>query len=458
MSRIMAFIKNNMAIVVLCAVMLVALPSALVASSMLNNRLRAAREKDVNAAYGELERAKVAYKIPATEPGGKPIELTTEPNAELTKAFREAREAINSQIKEIADAAMKINREGHEVLVEGLFPEPTSEPIFKKLEMADKLIGKPGRPSVYDGLLATINAGKQADPSLVVQDLQDFSARELDKVKAERGSAELSEEEKASLAKRLAERRIGLYQQHARRVSVYADEDIFRDLRPPGPASGEKDTWQYFVWQWTYWLAQDLVRAVGEANTEGGTLLPVEQAPVKRIVSITLAPEDLPIYGESTPANEDWTPTDTLSQAPLDPVVSVTGRRTSKPNKLYDVRFATLTLILDSSRVQDVINAISRTNFMSVIGVNLSPVDVWKDLDEGYYYGPSHVVEAEFKIESVWLRSWTADLMPDKLRMPLGMDPRDPGAAADAAAPAPAPAPAAKGRRNQDDDDLGGGG
>ncbi|MCC6661250.1 MAG: hypothetical protein IT437_10230 [Phycisphaerales bacterium] len=460
MGRVMAFVKSNMAIVILCAVMIVVLPSALVGSSMLNHRLRTARQQAVDKDVRDLDQAKVKYTIPATEPGAAAVELSTEPNAELTRSFREARQTIEARIRELADTANEINKEGHGVLVQGLFPEPTSEPIFKKLEMAEKLAGKPGRPSVYDALLTSINAGTAADPTPLMQDLQDYRARELDKVRAERGSDTLSEEEEKALAKKLVERRIGFYQQRARNISVYADPDVFRSVKPKGGITGEKPTWEYFVSQWDYWFVQDLIRAVGQANAVGGKPGPLDQSPVKRIVSIKL--DDLPIYGETSLVNDTWTPTDTQSRAPLDPRASVTGRRSSKANKLYDVRYATLTLVVDSAKIQDVINAISRTNFMSVIGVDVAPVDAWRDLDEGFYYGPAHVVEATFRVESVWLRSWTADLMPDDLRINLGMEARDPEAAARAAeaaaaaAPSAAPAPAAKGRRNQDDDDLGG--
>jgi hypothetical protein len=101
---------------------------------------------------------------------------------------------------------------------------------------------------------------------------------------------------------------------------------------------------------------------------------------------------------------------------PLDPGRSITGRYGGDGNTLYDVRRARLTVIVSSARLQEFLEAIPRTNFMTVTDLDLAEVKAWDDLKKGYYYGPEHVVKATVDVESVWLRSWVAPYMPSRLK------------------------------------------
>lgn len=456
MKGILGWIKGHLAIVVFCAVIVVSLPTAFAVSGMLNSKLRTAREKEVGDDYKALEGARITYEIPPITPGGEPIQVPAPaPNPELTRWFREQREARTAQVGQVVDLATRINREGHAPLVEGLFPSPAeSEAIFKRLEMAEVVIGKEGKPSAYEALFASINAGKPVDAAKAASEISDQRTRELEKIKAERGTDRLSPEEEAELNRKLSKYRIGIYQRRASEISAYAGMDALRNVLPAGEVPVEPyEVYQCFVFQWDYWVIEDLIRAFGAANTgPDGAFLPVERSIVKRIQSFSV--EEPPVYGERSLASEQWTPaagqgTETV---PLDLRVSVTGRRSSKINKLYDVRFAEVTVVIDSSRVLDLINAIGRTNFMTVIGCELSEVDVWKDLEDGYYYGPEHVVRAKLKVESVWLRSWTTTYMPDLIQIALGA--KEPGA--EGAAPAPEAAPAIpSGRQPVERDEMG---
>jgi hypothetical protein len=86
----------------------------------------------------------------------------------------------------------------------------------------------------------------------------------------------------------------------------------------------------------------------------------------------------------------------------------------------YDVRTVELTVVADSQRLPALFEALGRVNYMTVVGVELAPVDVWADLEQGYFYGDDHVVRATVTIETVWLRSWTLPLMPDRVRQAVG--------------------------------------
>ena len=51
-------------------------------------------------------------------------------------------------------------------------------------------------------------------------------------------------------------------------------------------------------------------------------------------------------------------------------------------------------------------------NFMTVIKAEITDLDEYEMLQQGYVYGYKDVVRADLIIESLWFRNWTEDLMP----------------------------------------------
>jgi hypothetical protein len=109
---------------------------------------------------------------------------------------------------------------------------------------------------------------------------------------------------------------------------------------------------------------------------------------------------------------------------------SMTGR---VPNALYDVRFATVQLVVATERIPEVLDAIARQNLMTVVNVDLRPADAFDAADEGFIYGPRPVSQLRLTIESLWMRPWVAKLMPAELQKLKGTD----GRTTDDPAPAP---------------------
>lgn len=425
------WIKAHAAIVALSAVIVLSLPTAFAISSMWARGIRTAREKEVGDDFRGVTGARVVYVVPPIQPGETPVELNADaPNESITKWFRERRAERDAQVKAVVDQATAINKAGHEVLVPGLFPMPAEQDaVFKRLEFVELLVGKGGGPSVYQRLFDAARAGGPADPARVVEEISELQTREQDRVRAEHGEDGMTPERAAEISAKLVAQRVARYQQRAGEVSVYATmECLARDPVLPRrlPAEPPK-VWECFEMQWDYWVTQDLLRAVSAANTDAdGHATPVDSSVVKRVEKIRI--DRLPVSESEALSKEEWTPTAGIGsdKAPLDPLRSITWRRSSKANSLYDVRVADVEVVVDSSRIIDLFNAISRTNFMSVIGLELSEVDAHKDLLNGYYYGPAHVMKATLRIESVWLRSWVKPLMPDGIRDGLGIPPDPP--------------------------------
>jgi hypothetical protein len=189
-----------------------------------------------------------------------------------------------------------------------------------------------------------------------------------------------------------------------------------------------------FMHQWNYWVLSDVLSAVRLANTGAdGKLMNVENAVVKRVGSIVLMNPDgmktldprpvSPDEGFEPPAPPAPPAETTPGIAALDKGVSITGRARGGWNKYYEVRRADVTAVVSSARLNEFLKAITQTNYMSVTDLDIeSEVDVWGDLEQGYYYGDEHVVRVKVSIESLWFKEWLAPLMPAEVMTALGME------------------------------------
>lgn len=445
--RIVTWIRAHVAVVVCVGVIVIVLPLAWWGSSAWNRRIRTERQQQASEALRQLESARVSYVIPSVFPGEPAIVIPMEaPNPAVTALVMEYRRQLEAQVEQVGQAAVEINRAARQPLVANLFPG-NDDPIVR-LTFCEALVGKGDRMSAYQRLLDRIGAGPPPDPQVIERRLQDERNSELARLRAETGRQKPTSEEEEQLRARLVALRLGEYRAHARTIAVYATPEIFANAPrtiPPEPPSLEKCWW----WQWDYWVAEDLVRAVGEANGVSvsaapdakpapGTIRGVESSAVKRIERIYVEP-----IGDSGGTGAGFQPGG--GRIPSGP--SFTNRRGGGPDGRYDVRHAEMTLIVSSAALGDLLNAIGRTNFMTVVGLDLGEVDPWADLEEGYYYGPEHVVRARLRVESVWLRAWTMALMPQAVVAELKKAPESEQVVA-----APAPRPVAPRER----DDLGG--
>jgi hypothetical protein len=402
----MAWVKANGAIVALCAVIVVVLPVSYIGSSMWNKRIRGSRENEVNKAMLDLNALRISYVLPAALPGGTATtQVLDAPNQRMTEFFREHRKKLEEQVVQVVEAAQRVNQADHRPLIDGLFPQPANR--HKTLDLAEALVGKEGRPSAYETLLKSINAGGPADPVQLQSALDEYRMQRIENVQQLTNRENLTEQEQAELRRELGTLRLGYYQRRAQEISVYAGPESLPADIPKAIPSPPPTVDTCFVWQFDYWMIADLLRAIDNANTIDGQRVGVERALVKRIESMKLDP--------LIPARTVQQ-TESPDGPPPGPRNRLTGRG---GNPLYDVRNADLTLLVSSARLGELINAFSRTNFMTVIGLEFEDVDSWAHLEDGYYYGPDHVVRVRITVETVWLRNWTTPLMPPAIRRAL---------------------------------------
>lgn len=439
MKNILAWVKSNIIIVVSCLVILVALPVGFVFSNGWNKKIRTARETEAQDALSQVQKASVTYTLPAAMPGEQPMQVRAVPTAAMTEWFKQQRERVRGEVTSVIKTATAFNRRDRKPLIDGLFPKAQSkrDEDQKILDFVGILAGRPeeNKPSAYQQLFERHGGGEPADAGKIADALRDLQQRTFDA----NGNRQLTAAESEALRTQLVDRRIGELRRRALEISFYVTPAALATS-----SSRERDNWSSFllvrpselptlpdafVQQWNFWLLEDLIAAVEAANTgPDGERLEVERAPVKRVVSVAARIPDglytagiMPTRSSESESVEYSYPFE--NGVPLDKRRSFTGRHTNEENnKVYDVRIAELTVIVASDRIQSLLSALSQTNYMTVLDIDMESVDPWAELRQGYYYGSDHVVKATLTIESVWLRSWLTPFMPFAVANNLGAE------------------------------------
>jgi len=109
-------------------------------------------------------------------------------------------------------------------------------------------------------------------------------------------------------------------------------------------------------------------------------------------------------------------PIDPAMESPRDFTRTFTGRVT---NGLYDVRYVEVGMVVAAERLPVILNALARRNFITVVDLQVRPADAFAAAADGFIYGSEPVIDVTLTLESVWLREWTAPLMPLSVRQEL---------------------------------------
>lgn len=433
MKPILAWIKGHLLVVISTLVVLVVLPVGYVFSSKWNESIKTKREAEVKADVDKLN-MKVSYAVPALDPSEPAVTQSEVPNAVRTEFFKKHKEQVLKQAEGVVTRAVEFNQRDHKPLVDGLFPDAKGEALQTlPFELADRLIGKEGRPSVYQELLDRVRAGGPRAADKLGPILADVATREREAIVGQNANRALTPEESQRILEKTVARRLGEYQARAREITLYAGLDVFAVdtgrgmslLRvKPKMLPGLDDC---FGWQADYWMFSDIMHALAAANTDsGGRPLGVDQGAVKRVVRVLL--KDTPYARIERPSSSS---TEETASAPVaanpnaelkpDFAKSITGRWSGPENGMYDIRHATVDLIVDSAMIPRLFDAFAQTNFMTITDIDLAEVDAWAELERGYYFGDASVVKATIEVETVWLRSWMQPWMPKPLRERLGI-------------------------------------
>jgi hypothetical protein len=436
-NKALEVIKKHWIPVAMGGAALVLVPAAFYFSHDMNSSFRERIQKEVDADSKELSGQRITYRVDPIRPSDKPIEYSGAPNQTLIDHFKKLREEQAASSRTVLDDVLKFNKgvraaptpeefKKRAFLVQGVFPQPADQGFVELSEFPRKFAVES-----VPALLATIRAGEPADPAKLGADLELKRKQELEAAIPPGGTVEaIPAEQVTRILDGMLAMRIGRYQEQAQRINIYASPSAF--VLPQIDVNQRATLDRAWDWQQMHWIHEDVIAFIARANgiTPGQPPKGVASVPIKRLNTVQV--------WELLPAAA---PTDPTALPVFNPFTSVTGRSSGplSGNGLYDIRRVNVEMIVRTSEIPAILNAVGQTNFMSVLDFDVRAVDVMKDLGEGFYYGPEHVSALSLTIETVWLREWTKPFMPASVRTALGIPPDAP------ADPAAAPAPAAGG-------------
>ena len=359
-------------------------------------------------------------------PGNEPVSATIVVNPQLLDRYQEVVGQIREDAERIREEAVQFNRKQRGVLVPDLFPVP---PAHRRETLPFKM--HRNLVEAYEQLLDEVQAGSPPSANDVRENIEAARERLTTQVLLEN----LTAEDQAWLAEQLANTRLSQYADAAAAIGLYASLDR---LGIPGegsvpPRAEGQGLVDLFEWQWQYWIIEDILLALHEANKDSSSVL---DAPAKRLVSIDLfahtgrvasAPPQTAGRGRGAPGRSSSDAGSAETTAPaVDPAIEValdftasfTGRST---NPLYDVRWISLVIVVDTARMPEVFDALAQRNFITITEAAIQPVDPFSALKDGYFYGTAPASKVTLELETIWFRQWTAQFMPDELKRALGI-------------------------------------
>ncbi|MCC7203834.1 MAG: hypothetical protein IT441_02050 [Phycisphaeraceae bacterium] len=443
---------------------------------MPGSRFQADMSKQANAKLSEINQyADASVQIPAPESAGDPQAVQMVINQSAIDKLEWVQQRIQKESQAVIDQAVTFNRGAHRPMLDGLFPQPIRPDLpytarERYREMMAAMLSE--QPNAFG--LPHLNAGSPPTPAEITEELSKVD-QEINAEISPRKISDLSPAEQREMSGRRSQRLKEFLTRRARGIHVYARrEPSAWPLDVAGWAYDARQPKLSEIWrsQMSLWVQQDIVAAIGRVNRVDDPTQDVTTAPVKRLVSIevvgpgyvgidnggtfltqagrsssssydaaassaaydaqaamlaeAMRPPDmeggsLPSASSAVaaaPQGEEPDPTPPAELPPVDYAVSPTGRSS---NDQFDVWHARVTVVIDSTRIPQFLDALSKVNFITVLQVSTQDVDEYQDLLQGYVYGPDDVVELTLSIETVWLRAWTASLMPRVVKLAVGV-------------------------------------
>tara|TARA_R110002072_G_C7960074_1_gene533809 strand:+ start:104 stop:1462 length:1359 start_codon:yes stop_codon:yes gene_type:complete len=440
MNKVMGFIKGNLIVVISVVLILAFLPTGYIFSQKWNKQVQA----DAEAAYKKEKRtldskSSINYSLPAVLDGEADLSESRAPNTVVTEFYKARKAEREVQVADVVERGTEFNRGNHVQLVEGILPAASDNRTLVRLarEMAEAIVGTESRPSVYQRKLQRLNAGLPPRPEVLAATLGEFETRERQRYQNSNTSGQMTPEQAQKLTNDLTARRLGEYIGQSKSLTFYCSTNAFVS---PGASGSDGDEFSHvpsqvpaissisepvvFNWLWDYWVITDVLDAAARANTSVQTgAMSIPDAPVKSVESIRVSKLDL-TGSQNAVENQGGGRRGAINPAGSrddGEKPTFTGRKGGEAQSAFDIRMIQVQVVASSKDLPKFIDAIGKTNYMTVTDIDLDSVDVWGDLESGFYYGDEHVVRATMTIESVWLRSWMAPMMPDTVKTALGV-------------------------------------
>lgn len=397
---------------------------------------------------------------PLSDPGLDPGKLDAMPNQLLIDAGDTAVKKWKSFVNDVVNAVNAGNV--HTPLVRDALPgvSPTGVPVSTstliKFDDAYKLVLNTDPTAKFDPALASYKSMNLRDgilhggvPPTKLEidaaiealkhsdDPDGYQARIIWKNNVAMNAKDLTDQFRAEVGRLPQRLRVEAALSH----KIYCENNAFSfsaaiadDLTKGNPPAPE-DVWYA---QLGLWIQQDLANAIADANSASKNILDAE---VKRLIAIRLdTPDKLYVLSMATGAPGAVATVTGIPSAldetkviPPDFTVAQTGRYS---NGMYDVFHFTLVVDVDASKVNQFIETLSNSKdssgvphhrLITVLSQNLYALDPEIESSYGYLYGRGSTVRLELTGEILFMRSWTKDLMPEPVKLHLGLVKTGPG-------------------------------
>lgn len=322
-----------------------------------------------------------------------------------------------------------------------VFPEPFAEPwLFYYRQFADRYL------TLVQDFCNRLNAkDRPSDAEIRLQSDETSASRDTF------GARDSSEKQKLSR---------NLFRQRAQEISIYANPWTFccyegwnsKDWENAAKETIFLDSW---FTQVAAWIQEDVVQAIVQMNQASSS---VEESPVKRLIEMSFAGKAFGVsggrssgtsLGRSVPTSvgSGRRTSDRSSAGNQLPAYVIVGgtrsgtgisgqivdpwtRRTS--GEIYDVVHFEITVIIDTTRINDFINALQgqrstalddpnenstlRRNQITVLCCRILPFDNEDEQEAGYYYGPGSLALLQLPCEYVFFRKGYDHLKPQLVK------------------------------------------
>jgi hypothetical protein len=361
--------------------------------------------------------------------------LTKFPSLQVISISTKAQQSVSAMSDKMVQMALQLNERGHELVAPGSLPTPVSQPVairFRRvlqdaldnLRTFELLAGVPPTAEEFNNRADVIWKSMQKDIIMVDNqptNLEQVMARYQDRIN------KLPDEMK---------------QEMATKNKMYIDPLNVMRVSLSLPADGNSPSREAIWWsQVSYWITRDVAAAIKDVNASSTS---VTNSPIKNLLALTV-PEDFFPPGvaalAATPATGvgrggDVAPvegaTPPVTGGLPDPTLALPDGSAQSPtkrisNNLFDVVQFKMTLDVESDKIPVLLKALAANRFITVIRMEMNPVDSQLKQIQGYVYGPKPVVTLDLDCEALFMRQWTLKYMPASIRKALGVPDAVPG-------------------------------
>ena len=443
--KIIAWMRGNIVLVVL----LIACIGAAVGLPMFASSWSAEVQQALKKKAGSFSTIDKLTKSQVKPIGGGPAK-TVVINQELVDQYRTVINLLRDDAQQVLGQAKQHNQKDYTTMYPELFEdnvvrsqlETLPQKFYVQLQLQ------------YKALLFELNAGRPPAVESLVTSLEESRVRFMENKLSKPRDASLTEKQYAQLELYLTDRRMSILRNRAKELGLYLDEETLEV--PEFDNQNRPNVGTLFTWQWRYWAVADVLGAIATANGSQSELT----SPVKHVTLVQVS--GLPEIEQGKKNTKTRQPDVNIQKNNPPPrrgggVLGVGGvgkggdviepTKSDKPaiknqrtrprfgdeegliesytdranSSLYDTLQVRLRMVVSTARIPTILDIFAQHNFVTVIDIDLQPVNKFDSLEEGFDYGAEPVSELTVVLETVWLRAWTVELMPASVKAAMGI-------------------------------------